>query len=167
MKNFNVLFLGVLLFSSIAYSANVVYVDIEFALANTKAGKKAKKEIDQELSKRKGIIERSKSEIVKLEEDFKKQELVLSDKSKEKKKEEYLKKVDELQGLVAKHQQEMQQTEQKIATPILNKMRDVIHKLSKEKGYDLVVTKNALVYADEKLDATQEVIQKFDKEYKN
>lgn len=156
-----------LLFSSFAYSANVVYVDVEYALATTKAGKKAKEEMDKQLKQRNEMMEKTKKDIMKLEEDYKKQELVLTEKKKNEKKEEYLKKVENFKNLGTKSQQEMQELEQKLANPILTKMKEIIQKLSKEKGYEMVVTKNALVYADEKQDITKDLIERFDKEYKN
>lgn len=159
-------FLVIWVSPSSLFAMKIGFADMEQALALTKAGKRAKEKIEKEVSKRRSVLEKSRNEIMKLEEDFKKQELVMSEKSKEKKKVEYLKKVEDLRNLVASNQQEMQTEEQKIATPILKKMSEVLQDLSKKKGYDIVVTKGALLYADETHDLTPELIKQFDKEYK-
>ncbi len=148
------------------FAMKIGYADMELALASTKAGKKAKSEIEKEVTKRKKNLEKSRAEIVKLEEDFKKQELVMSEQSKEKKKNEYLKKVEDLRNMVSANQQEMQDVEQKIATPILKKMSEVLQKLSRDQGYDVVVAKGALLYADPTNDLTEALVEAFDKAYK-
>ena len=155
----------ILFSSNHLFAMKIGYADMEVALAATKAGKKAKQKIEEEVSKRRKSLEKSRSEIVKLEEDFKKQEMILSEASKEKKKEEYLKKVDDLRNLVAQNEQQMQEIQQKIASPILVKMREVLQKISKAQGYDMVFAKNALVYASDENDLTAPLIKQFDKEY--
>ncbi|HBQ20881.1 MAG: hypothetical protein A2Z91_08515 [Deltaproteobacteria bacterium GWA2_38_16] len=154
------------LISGSLQAMNVGYADIQQAIQSVKAGKNAKERVEKEVAKRKKTLDKMRGEIEKLEADFKKQELVLSEESKQKKRAEYTKKVQELQESVSKNQQEMQQEEQKALAPILDKMSDVLKKLSKEKGYDMVVMKGALLYAEDSHDLTSELIKAFDKEYK-
>ncbi len=146
--------------------SKVGYVDMERALQSTKAGQGAKKEVEKEIEKRKKALDKLRNDVVKMEEDLKKQELVLTAESREKKRADYLKKVEDLRNLMAKSQQEMQEVEQKIASPILVKMSEVLKKLSEEKGYDVIVAKGALVYARDESDLTDDLIKRFDKEYK-
>jgi outer membrane protein len=146
--------------------SKVGYVDMERALQSTKAGQGAKKEVEKEIEKRKKALDKLRNDVVKMEDDLKKQELVLTAESREKKKSDYLKKVEDLRNLMAKSQQEMQEVEQKIASPILVKMSEVLKKLSEEKGYDVIVAKGALVYARDESDLTDDLIKRFDKEYK-
>lgn len=149
-----------------AAGSRVGYVDMEQALQLTKAGQRAKKEVEKEIETRRKGLDKLRGEIVKIEEDLKKQELVLTAESKEKKKNEYIKKVEDLRSLMTKNQQEMQSLEQKIASPILIKMSEVLKKISEEKGYDVIVAKGALLYARDESDLTSELVRRFDKEYK-
>jgi len=149
-----------------ASGSKIAYVDMERALQSTKAGKNAKKEVEKEIEKRKKGLDKLRDEVVKIEDDLKKQELVLTAESKEKKRGEYVKKVEDLRSLMARNQQEMQNLEQKIASPILIKMSEILKKMSEEKGYDVILAKGALVYARDESDITDDLIKRFDKEYK-
>lgn len=153
--------------STTVYAMKIAYVDIQEALQAVKAGKKAKQQVEKEIEKRQKKLDDMRNHILKLESELKKQELVLSEESKKKKKEEYTKKIQELQAEVAKNQQEMQQEEQKVLAPMLEKMRELLQKVSKEKGYDIVFMKGAILYADDQHDLTKDLVKTFDKEYKN
>ncbi len=144
----------------------IAFVDVQQAIQSVKAGKEAKKQVEKEVAKRKKVLDKMREDIDKLEADFKKQELVLSEDSKQKKRADYTQKIQELQAQVAKNQQEMQQEEQKLLDPLLKKMSDVLKKLAKEKGYDMVVMKGALLYAEDQHDLTDVLIKTFDKEYR-
>ena len=144
----------------------IAYVDIQQAIQAVKAGKDAKKQVEKEVAKRKKVLDKMRQDIDKLEADFKKQELVLSEESKQKKRADYTQKVQELQAQIAKNQQEMQQEEQRLLEPLLKKMSDVLKKLAKEKNYDMVVMKGALLYAEDQHDLTETLIKTFDKEYR-
>lgn len=157
---------GVSLCLGNAYAGKIAYVDVQQAVQAVKAGQKAKKDVEKEVEKRKKDLEKMRSEIVQLEESFKKQELVLSEESKQKKKAEYQKKVQDLQATLASNQQDMQQLEQKSLSPILERMSLIIKKISKEQGYDMVLMKGALLYADDTNDLTNQLVKAFDKEYK-
>ena len=152
--------------STPATGMKIAYVDVQQAIQSVKAGREAKKQVEKEVAKRKKLLDKMRQEIDKLEADFKKQELVLSEESKQKKRADYTQKVQELQAQIAKNQQEMQQEEQKLLEPLLKKMSDVLKKLAKEKGYDMVVMKGALLYAEDQHDLTDTLIKTFDKGYK-
>ncbi len=149
-----------------AYAMKIAFVDVQQAVQAVKAGQRAKKDVEKEVEKRKKDLERMRGEIVKLEENFKKQELVLSEESKQKKRAEYQTKAQDLQAALVSNQQEMQQLEQKALSPILEKMSQIIKKISKDQGYDMVLMKGALLYADDTNDLTDELVKAFDKEYK-
>lgn len=166
MKKLYMSLLGMMLATDV-FAMNIAYVDIQQAIQSVKAGQKAKKQVEKEIEKRQKKLDETRDNILKLENELKKQELVLSEESKQKKRVEYTKKIQELQGLVAKNQQEMQQEEQKMLAPILEKMRDLLEKLSKEKKYDIVLMKGAVLYANDQHDLTNELIKTFDKEFKN
>ena len=160
---FSFMFLGM---TDLQAATKIGYADMEKALQSTRAGKRAKKKVQKEVDKRKKVLDKQRREILKLEGELKKQNLVLSAESKKRKRRDYLKKVEQLRTLIGKSQQEMQQLEQKIAAPILKKMNAILQKLSKEKGYDLVLTKNALLYASDADDLTKALVKRFNKEYK-
>jgi len=166
MKIFFSLLFVICLIPVSGMTAQVGYADMELALASTKAGKKAKEKIEEEVSKRRKILEKSRDAIMKMEDVFKKQSMVWSEESKEKKRQEYVTKMENLKQMVSENEREMQKIQQKIAEPILIKMSHVLKKISKDKGYDVVVAKSSLLYAEESHDLTQELIKRFDKEYK-
>lgn len=149
-----------------AHALKIAFVDVQQALASVKAAKTAQKKVQTEIAARQKQLDAKRKELMDLEEAFKKQEMVLTEAKKKEKKEEFLKKAQGLQQALGQHQQEMQQVEQKLLTPILENMSSLLETIAKEKGYDMVLTKSALLYADSAQDFTEELIKLYDKKYK-
>ncbi len=67
--------------------------------------------------------------------------------------------------VVGKSQLEIQKKERDLTAPILEKMKKVIAKMAKEKGYSLVVENSQIaLYAAPEADITEDVIKAFEKE---
>ncbi|MBI4040389.1 MAG: OmpH family outer membrane protein [Deltaproteobacteria bacterium] len=142
------------------------YVDVQEALQSVKVAERVRDEIKKEFSKREKDLKNKQQEVMKLEENYQKQEVALTEAKKKQLKEEFAKKFQELQQALAKNEQEMRELEQKKMAPILQNMSQVLEQISKEKGYQMVVAKNALLYASKDQDLTSLLIQSFNKKYK-
>lgn len=158
--------LSMLLTASLALAeAKVGFVDMQKAIQSTTAGKKAKTELETEFNKKKKELEKKEADLKKMGEDLEKKKSVLSEEALGKKQAEFQEEMLKYRDVVGKSQIEIQKKERELTAPILDKMKKVISKLAKEKGYTMVIENSQMVlYATAEADLTEEVIKAFEKE---
>ncbi|AFY01179.1 OmpH family outer membrane protein [Bdellovibrio bacteriovorus] len=158
--------LSMLLTASLAQAeAKVGFVDMQKAIQSTSAGKKAKTELETEFNKKKKELEKKEADLKKMGEDLEKKKSVLSEEALGKKQAEFQEEMLKYRDVVGKSQIEIQKKERELTAPILEKMKKVIAKLAKDKGYTLVLENSQMVlYATADADLTTEVIAAFEKE---
>lgn len=141
------------------------YVDMQKAVQATAAGKKAKAELEGEFEKRKKELQKKEADLKKMGEDLEKKKSVLSEEALQKKQGEFQEEMMKYRDQVGKSQLEIQKKDRDLTQPILDKMRKVIEKVAKSKGYALILENNAMVlYAGKENDLTDDVIKAFEKE---
>lgn len=155
-----------LLISVPAWAQKVGFVDVQKAVQTTAAGKKAKAALDGEFKKRKDGLDKKKSDIEKMGQDLEKKKSVLSEEVLGKKQMELQEEMMKFQKVVGENQMEIQKKEEELVGPILEKMKTVIEKVAKEKGYAMVMDKKGqnVLYAVAEADLTDDVVKAFEKE---
>jgi outer membrane protein len=140
-------------------------VDMQKALQTVDTGKKAKAALEKEFNAKKKEIQAEEASIRKAGEELEKQSLVMNEEAKNKKRAELQQRVMKLQESTARSQQELQQKEHDLTKPIIDKLRELIADLAKQKGYTIVLEKNenTVLFSQEKDDLTQQVVEKFNK----
>ena len=99
MKRIVVLCVSIVLFATTAMAAGgkVAYVDTQAVFDKAKLGKKYQSVVREYYESRKKILDQDADEIQKLQEDFKKQAKVLSEKAQKEKEETLNRKISEFQ----------------------------------------------------------------------
>lgn len=157
-----VLSLGLAQVSFAAIKVGVV--DIEKAMQNVKKGKEAKSRLEKKIKDKKAKFEKQKKDFETAQEEFKKKSLVLSDKAKNEQMVALQKQFAELQEANQSAQIELQQEEVKETQPIIKGLTEMMPELGKESSVDLVLeAKAGLLYAADRIDLTDKLIEKFDK----
>ena len=88
----------------------------------------------------------------------------MNEKAKQKKKAEIEKMIMGLQQKTMGFQQEIQNEENKLKKPILEKVRKVIESISKKGGYDMVFeVSTSPIYVKEVTDITSQVVKAYNK----
>jgi outer membrane protein len=143
----------------------IAVVDMQRALQNVEAGKKAKAQLEKEVEAKKKQFDTEKAAITKMGEEFKKQSLVMSDEARAKKQGELQERVAKLQQKGMETEQELRMKEQQLTQPIITKLRSLVSEQAKKKGYSMVLEKNenTVLYSQDKDDLTQEVINFYNK----
>ena len=139
-------------------------VDLEKALQGVKKGRDAKARLEKKFKDKKQKFDKQKSDFEKSQEDFKKKSVVLSEKAKSEQLLALQQKFAELQQINQQAQMEMQSEELKETQPILKGLADMMPEVGKEAGVEMVFeAKAGLLYAADKVDLTEKLIQKYDK----
>jgi outer membrane protein len=145
-------------------AAKIAKVDVQKVLLTVDEGKKVRATLKKKFDEKQGIIKKEEDKIRKMQQDFQKQSLVMNDKAKVKKQKEIEKNIMELQQKTMTFQQEIQQEENKLKKPILEKVRKVIEDISKKGGYDMVFeVSTSPIYVKEVTDITTQVVKAYNK----
>lgn len=165
MKKFVVSTL-VLMFAMPALANKVGYIDMQKVVQGTKAGKKAKENLDGEFKKRKEGLDKKKADIEKMGMDLEKKKTVLSEEVLGKKQMELQEEMMKFQKVVAENQMEIQKKEKDLLEPILDKLKKTIERVAQEKGFTMVLEKQGqnVLFAQKDMDLSEDVIKAFEKE---
>ena len=137
------------------------YIDLQRALVESEAGKKAKVDLDSIEKSKKAVIDEKVKSINKIEEELGKQSSVLSPEARKVREEEMERLQRDFQRLVADARAELQKKEQELTDAILKDMSEIVDVYGKEEGYTIIVRSEVILHAKKELDITDVIIKKF------
>lgn len=161
-----IVLLSTLLMATAAHAETKIgFVDMQKAIQSTSAGKKAKADLEGDFNKKKKELEKKEADLKKMGEDLEKKKSVLSEEALGKKQAEFQEEMLKYRDVVGKSQVDIQKKERDLTAPILEKMKKVIAKMAKEKGYTLIMENNqAILFATADSDLTDDVIKAYEKD---
>lgn len=141
------------------------YVDMQKAIQETGAGKKAKKELEEDYNKKKKDLEKKEADLKKMNEDLEKKSLVLSDEIRSKKQQELQQEMLKYRDLVGKSQMEIQKKERDLTAPIVDGLRKLLGEMAEKEGLTVVLEKSeqSVLWAKKEIDLTPKLIEEFEK----
>lgn len=148
-----------------AEETKIGYIDMQKAIQNTAAGKKAKKELEDEFNKKKKELEKREADIKKMGEDFEKRSMAMNEEARNKKQQEIQGEMRKYQELAAKSQMEIQKRERDLTQPIIDKLKNIIDSMAQKEGFSMILERaeNNVMWAKKDLDLTDRVIKEHDK----
>lgn len=151
-----------------AQNVKIAFVDRMRALNETHEGKAAMKKLEGMKEKLQKQIEEKEASIMKMKETLEKQQNVLTKEALQKKAEEYYKALNELQQSYMQFQRDLAGKEAELTKDILVKMEKIIADIGKSEGYTMIYDRStgAVVWAPAHLDLTDQLIQKYNAQYK-
>lgn len=164
-----ILALSLVMFSlSVFAEVKIAVVNIQKIITSINEGKSVMKTLEKSFKSKQAEIKKEEEAIKKLQKDYQKQNLVLSDDAKAKKEQEIRGKIQALQQKTMSYQKDIQQQEAELKKPILEKLKPVIDEVSKQEKVSMTfeVSSSPVVYAESKVDITDKVIKAYDKKHK-
>ena len=138
------------------------YVDLQQALVESAAGKKAFAHLKEEFKKKEQDVRQKEEELKELQAEVSKQSSVLSEGARREKEENYRRLLKDYKRFVTDSEQELQTREKEYTEKILKELIEVVQKFGKEKGYTMIWEKKGIIFASEKIDLTNELIKIYD-----
>jgi outer membrane protein len=172
--NFRFSVLGLLL-GSMAFASNVKVgtVDINKALRETKRGLSATASLEKEQADKEKSLKAEKDKLDKLVADFQKKSAVMSEQARNKEGMELQKKVAGFQDQYQKINMDLKAREFELKKPIIDGLRSEVQSLAKDNKVEMVFESNStgpqgvdfpvLLYAQDRIDLTNELIKVYDK----
>lgn len=157
-----------LVMTSTAFSAvSVGKVDIQKVLITVNQGVGVRDQLKKSFDEKQKILKTEEDQIKKLQEDYSKKASVINDKEKAKKEREIQEKIMGIQQKTAGYQKEIQDLEQKLKTPILDRVKTVVDEVSKSADVDFVyeAATAPILYARTEKDLTDEVVKAYNKKH--
>ncbi len=155
----------ILLFLSIpnAYSEEqIVYLDLDYIVANTKAGKKIITNLEKSKQKALSKFEKKEKELKKIENDINKQKNILSAEELKKKLVEFRKEISSFQNERQKVINDFNKKKIEEFNNFFKKITPIIQSYVKEKSIDIVLDRKNVFVASKKKDITEDIIKLID-----
>lgn len=171
MKHFFLLILGMSIMFCFQYSAlgaeplKIGVVDIQKFQNKSMAVQKAKAILKRKFSAKQKRLDKEKNELRKIEEEFKKQGMMLSLDAKEDKKREVEKKRRFYKYFFEDLSQEMKDDEVETTKKIGKDLEKIVIKVGKKEGYTLILEKRTLglLFYSDAIDITDQVTKAYDR----
>lgn len=151
-----------------AADVKIGYIDMQKAIQETSAGKKAKKDLEEDFNKKKKELEKKEADLKKMNEDFEKKAMVLSDEVRGKKQQELQQEMLKYREMVGKSQMDIQKKERDLTQPIIDGLRKVITDIAEKDGFTVILERSeqSVLWAKKDIDLTDRIIQEFEKSKK-
>lgn len=151
-------------FRAAAADMKVGIVDLQRALNESSAGKKAKDQFKGEFDKMQNGLKSEKDSLDRLKEDLDKKSTVLSDDQKKAKMEDFERRRRDLRRKLEDSDAELRKKDQELTGSILKDLAVVIQEIGERDGYTLILenSSSSVLYGSKSIDITESVIKAFD-----
>jgi outer membrane protein len=163
--------LGLMVMSLFCLSAGaevrVGLVNIQKIISTIGEGKSVNTTLEKSFKAKQKVLKKEEEEIKKMIANFEKQNAVLSDAAKAKKRAEIQARRQGASNKMMQFQKEIQKQEAELKKPILDKLKPVIDEISKKEKVALTfeISASPPIYAAQKVDLTEKVIKAYDKKH--
>jgi outer membrane protein len=140
-------------------------VDVKTVIKESKAGKKAKSKMEDEIADRKKTLDKKEKAVKKLAKELQDEKYKMA---REKKAERLNKDIKELKRLKADYQEEIKRMDRRLGIKLANEILDVARKVGKKEGYTIIIQNNPdIVYLGDGVDITGKVLKEFERSRRN
>jgi outer membrane protein len=159
---------GFILYPSFSWSADkiikIAVVNLNKCVRESLKGKRLYRRLEDKRDVLQKKVNQKEAELKKLQDELKKQSMMLSPDALRKKRKLFERKQQEYRYFLEDAQDELREEEAKGIEKLLVDLRKVISNIAKKEGYTLVleISKGGILYSKGNIDITSEVIKEFD-----
>lgn len=167
MKSLIAVLASLLLSTSAFAKVTVGKVDVQKVLISVNQGQTVRDQLKKSFDEKQKQLKDEEDKIRKLQDDYQKKAAVLNEKEKGKKEREIQEKIVAIQQKTATFQKDIQDMEQKLKTPILEKVKAIVDEVAKSSDVDFVyeAATAPILYAKDEKDLTDDVIKMYNKKF--
>lgn len=154
--------LSFVFFAVPAWASGIAVVDFQRAVMETTDGKAAQDKLDTMYATRKSEIDKLRADLEGEFADYQARQMILSDDARAETEKGLVEKQQRFEAKYTQYQEEMQKTYYALLQDLDEKMRILCEKIAKEKTYDVVLDRAAVVYSGgATVDMTDELIRRY------
>ncbi len=156
---------GLLIGPAAAASLKIGVVDVKEFQEKSVGFQEIREQLKSKFDALQKKLEEEKEALMKLEEDFRKQSMMLSLGARDDKRNELEKKRRYYKYLYEDLSEQMKDAERDATRRVLKELEDVVNKIAEEEGFTLILERNSpgMVYVDDAINITDRVIQAYDR----
>lgn len=142
----------------------VASVNLQRAINEVNEGKTANARLEKMFADKKAQLEKMKGDLDRLQADYEKQKMLLSDTARRQKEEELQMNAMQFQQAYAQSEQEMQGAYQNTMATLIDKMKKIVGTIATERTYTMVVEVSegsSVVWSSPSIDITDELIKRY------
>ena len=163
VKRLFIIFIMLFVLTPFSFSQDqIVYLDLDYVVVSTKAGKSILKELENSKNIALSKFEKKGKELKKIEEEINKQKNIISEDELRKKLIEFRKEVSTYQKNKQKVVNEFNKKKRSEFDEFFKKITPIIENYVSEKKIDIVLDKKNIFIASKKKNITQEIIKIID-----
>jgi outer membrane protein len=159
--------LTVLLFTvapAAAAQMRVAVVDTQRAVMETEDGLRAQATLKKLFEKRQRELDKKQKDLQAEREELEKNRAQLSNEAMGKRVEKWQREMAQVQAVFMEYNKELQQKQNELTQPIVQKTVGLIRRLATQEGFDLVLERQAATYFRADLDLTDRVITLYNRD---
>ncbi len=155
---------SVLAFAPLADAqVRVAVVDTQRAVMETEDGLRAQATLKKLFDKRQRELDQKQKDLQKEREDLEKNRAQINTEAMAKRVETWQREMAQVQAVFVEYNKELQQKQNELTQPIVQKTVGIIRRLATQEGYDLVLERQAATYFRADLDLTDRVITMYNR----
>jgi len=149
-----------------AQNVKVGVVDLQKFQKNSKAFQRASLVVKKKFDDMQQKLNDERNAVGKLDEELKKQSMMLSLDAQEDKKREFEKKQRQFKFMYDEYTQEMKETEMEAIKKVMKELEKVVEEMGKKEGYTIILERRTLglLYFNNTIDLTDRVTEAYDKQ---
>ncbi len=140
----------------------LAYVDIQRALNECEAGKKARAEFRGRVERAQAKLQKEEAEVQALKDEIQKKGMLMKGDERQSLESEYTHKLRDFQQNYKDSRDELEQKDHDLTGAIVRDLAQVVRKLGEKDGYTMVMEKSSLLWAAPAIDITDQVIRSYD-----
>ena len=149
-----------------ASSPKIAYVSVEKILTEAPQVKAVNDSMMERFGGRKTELQEMEKEINEMQENYKRNELVMTEDKLNELKDSIITKIQDFKQKEAVLQQEVATVRNQELAVLQQSVRSIIQDIAKAEKYDLILTSEGVAYANEDLDISNKVLDRMKKAFK-
>ena len=146
-----------------AQQMKIGYVDLQRALNEADAGKRAKERFKTQVDKLQADLKKQKDQLDSLKDQLEKKASVMKEDDARDMQKDYEKKLRDFERNYKDSQGELQQKDNELTVELLKELQGVIEQFGKEGGYSIILeqSSSSVLYGSPELDLTEQIIARY------
>ena len=137
------------------------YVDVQRALNECDAGKRAKADFQGRVTSLEGRLQRQQNEVQSLKDEMEKKGMLMNPDQRQSLQDQYMEKLKNFERDYKDSKDELQAKDQEITAKIVHDLAQVIRTLGERDNYTMVFEKGSILWGAPSIDITDQVIRSY------
>ncbi len=137
------------------------YVDVQRALNECDAGKRAKADFQGRVTSLEGRLQRQQNEVQSLKDEMEKKGMLMNPDQRQSLQDQYMEKLKNFERDYKDSKDELQAKDQEVTAKIVHDLAQVIRTLGERDNYTLVFEKGSILWGAPGIDITDQVIRAY------